>query len=181
MRSADTEDDAAPGRGGERQPPSAWDAALRLLGVRARSRQEMRDRLTKKGFEPAVVDDVMTRLDRSQLLDDDDFATEWVRSRHMHSGRGRVALRQELRQKGVDSAIIENALEEIDPAGERAIAARLVERKLSVSDAELAQQDRVHREKVFRRLAGMLLRRGYPQSLAIEVVEQVLAETSAES
>ena len=76
----------------QKKGPSAWDSALRLLGVRARSRHEMRERLTRKGFDADTVDEVMTRLDKHQLLDDTDFAAEWVRSRHLNSGKGRVAL-----------------------------------------------------------------------------------------
>ena len=157
----------------ERSGPSAWDSALRLLGVRARSAGEMRERLTRKGFEPDVVDDVMDRLQAHQLLDDDEFATEWVRSRHTYSGRGRIALKQELRAKGVAADVIDDALSEIDPAAERAVAADLVARKVGARAPDLS--DRAERDKHFRRLVGMLARRGYPQSLAIDVVNDVLS------
>ncbi|AZG44143.1 regulatory protein RecX [Gordonia insulae] len=163
----------------ERTGPSAWDAALRLLGVRARSRHEMAERLARKGFDAETVDDVMTRLDRHRLVDDTDFATEWVRSRHTHSGRGRVALRQELRAKGVDAAIIEAALAEVDPDDERAVAADLVAKKLTPTQVDRLQADPAMRETLFRRLVGMLLRRGYPQSLAIDVVTESLDGVTA--
>ncbi|WP_238419171.1 regulatory protein RecX [Gordonia sp. 'Campus'] len=158
----------------ERKGPSAWDSALRLLGVRARSRQEMRDRLNRKGFDADTVDEVMERLDRHGLLDDEEFASEWVRSRHLNSGKGRVALRHELRTKGVDESVIAEALADIDPAGEREIAAGLVERKLTASMADRIAGDRAERDKAMRRLVGMLVRRGYSQSLAFDVVGEAL-------
>ena len=154
--------------------PSAWDAALRLLGVRARSRQEMAQRLARKGFDEDTVADVMARLDRHQLIDDTDFATEWVRSRHAHSGRGRVALRHELRAKGIDESTISATLAEVDPDDERAMAASLVARKLTPSAAERVAADPAERDKAFRRLVGMLVRRGYAQSMAIDVVTEEL-------
>ncbi|MGV9824721.1 MULTISPECIES: regulatory protein RecX [unclassified Gordonia (in: high G+C Gram-positive bacteria)] len=160
---------------GEPSGPSAWDAALRLLGVRARSRSEMAQRLTRRGFDEDTVADVMARLDKAELLDDEDFATEWVRSRHTYSGRGRVALRHELAEKGIDPAVAERALDDVDPDAERAAAAALVARKLTVRVVdELASADRVLRDKQFRRLVGMLVRRGYPQSMAIDVVTEAL-------
>ena len=159
----------------DRKGPSAWDSALRLLGVRARSRQEMRDRLTRKGFEPEVVDEVMARLEQHKLLDDEEFASEWVRSRHLNSGRGRVALRHELRTKGVDESVISEALADIDPDDEREIASGLVARKLTPSVVDRIGDDRAERDKAMRRLVGMLVRRGYSQSLAFEVVGEALS------
>ena len=158
----------------DRKGPSAWDSALRLLGVRARSRQEMRERLTRKGFDADAVDEVMARLDKHRLLDDTDFAAEWVRSRHLNSGKGRVALRHELRTKGIDESIIADALSDIDPDDEREIAAGLVARKLTPSVVERVAADRAEREKTLRRLVGFLVRRGYSQSLAFDVVGEAL-------
>lgn len=154
--------------------PSAWDAALRLLGMRARSREEMRKRLAGKGFDEAQVTSVLARLDAAGLIDDADFAGEWVRSRHANAGRGRIALRHELAAKGIDKAIVEDALADVDPDAERAIAAELVTRKLTPSTLELAHTDRAGRDKVFRRLVGMLVRRGYSQSTSIDVVNEAL-------
>ncbi|MGC4932694.1 regulatory protein RecX [Gordonia sp. DT30] len=147
--------------------------ALRLLGVRARSRTEMQDRLSRRGFDAEAVTDVMMRLDSAGLLDDEDFATEWVRSRHAHSARGRLALRHELKAKGVDATTIESALSEIDPDDERAAARRLVDKKITVRVMEEID-DRAERERHFRRLVAMLVRRGYPQSLALDVVGEQL-------
>lgn len=160
----------------DRKGPSAWDSALRLLGVRARSRQEMRERLTRKGFEPEAVDDVMARLEQHNLLDDEEFASEWVRSRHLNSGKGRVALRHELRTKGIDESIIAEALADIDPDDEREIASGLVVRKLTPSVVDRIAEDRAERDKAMRRLVGMLVRRGYSQSLAFDVVGEALGE-----
>ncbi|GAA1480538.1 hypothetical protein GCM10009624_09780 [Gordonia sinesedis] len=147
----------------------------------------MRDRLARKGFDPDTVDDVMSRLDRAQLLDDEDFAAEWVRSRHTYSGRGRLALRHELQAKGVAAQTIENALDDIDTEDERASAAALVARKLTPNAVRSAAGDRAERDKLCRRLIGMLARRGFAQPMAIDVVtaavDDALAtaqETSAE-
>ena len=155
---------------------SPWDVALRLLGVRARSRHEMRERLLRRGFEDDVVNDVMARLDRAGLLDDSDFAAEWVRSRHAHSGRGRIALKQELRTKGIDAEVIDEVLADINPEAERANAAQMAAKKLATMRVDLT--DRAERDKVYRRLAGMLSRRGYDQSTVIAVVGEVLGSRS---
>ncbi|MFW0790340.1 regulatory protein RecX [Gordonia sp. CPCC 205333] len=163
-----------PGKSPGESRASAWDAALRLLGARARSRDEMRKRLLRRGFEDSEVESAMSRLDSAGLLDDVEFASEWVRSRHANSGKGRIALRHELAAKGIDKAVAEDALADVDPDAEREIAAGLVAKKLTPSQMEQARTDRAGREKVFRRLVGMLVRRGYPQSMSIDVVNDAL-------
>ncbi|PXW33607.1 UNVERIFIED_CONTAM: regulatory protein [Williamsia faeni] len=154
---------------------SAYDAALRLLGVRARSRAELRGRLKDKDFPPFEIDSVMERLDRAGLLDDADFAEQWVRSRHLHSGKGRTALRHELRQKGVVDRVIEQAIGQVDDDTERERAADLLRRKTSRLGAEDVS-DRESRDKHTRRLVAMLARRGYAPSLAFELVKTRLNE-----
>ncbi|WP_018179882.1 regulatory protein RecX [Jongsikchunia kroppenstedtii] len=162
------------GRAGrDKQPPSPYDAALRLLGVRARSRSELRKRLLDKEFAAADVDEVLERLTRQQLLDDGDFADEWVRSRHLYSGKGRTALRHELRDKGVDDSVIANALSQIDDDSERSQAAALVDRKIGSVDPD-ALADRETRDKHLRRLVAMLARRGYGGSMAFDVAREAI-------
>ncbi|GAA3038884.1 recombination regulator RecX [Gordonia defluvii] len=151
---------------------AAWDAALRLLGVRARGRTEMRDRLIRRGFSADEVEAVMVRLDKHNLLDDEAFAREWVHSRGEYSRRGSVGLRHELRTKGVDESVVTAALAEIDPEDEYRRASELVARKLSSLSADLAE--RAVRDALTRRLTGMLMRRGFPQGLVVDVVRDLL-------
>ena len=70
----------------------AWqarEAALNLLSYRARSRDELRSRLARKGFEPAIVDGCLDELAARGLLDDRSFAGAFVRDRLRSRPRGR--------------------------------------------------------------------------------------------
>lgn len=169
-------DPSGPTRGprdGDRDGPSPWDSALRLLGVRARSRSEMRTRLLDKEFPPDEVERTLSRLTSMGLLDDADFARQWVESRHRNNGRGRIALRNELRTKGVDPAVAESALALVDDEDERARAEELLARKVgSLSAADIA--DRADRDRHTRRLVAMLGRRGYPANVAFDLVRGAL-------
>lgn len=148
----------------------ARDACLRLLTVRARTRAELAGQLAKRGYPEDVSDRVLDRLEQVGLVDDADFAEQWVRSRRANAGKGRRALIAELRTKGVDSDIIEATLADDEPGAERARAERMVADKLrrekltGGDDAKLA-----------RRLVGMLARRGYGQTMAFDVVKVALA------
>src|SRR5699024_1165347 len=117
------------GEGDERA--RAYDASLRLLGARGRSRAELDERLARKGFDAGVVGTLLDDLERAGLIDDADFARQWVYFRHRDGARSRRALRIELRGKGVDEDHIEAALAGISEADERARASELVRRTVA--------------------------------------------------
>jgi regulatory protein len=103
------------------------------------------------------------------LVDDTDFAEQWVRSRRVNAGKGKRALAAELRTKGVDNEVIAAALADIDGGAERERAEQLVSDKLRRE--RLTDDD----AKLARRLVGMLARRGYSQTMALDVVRVALA------
>ena len=144
---------------------------LRLLTARARTRAELSGQLTKRGYPDDIRDRVLDRLAAAGLVDDADFAEQWVRSRRVNSGKSRRALAAELHTKGVDNDIITTALGGLDAAAERERAEQLVRARLRRE--ALGEDD----TRVSRRLAAMLARRGYSQTLAGEVV---VAELAAE-
>ncbi|CQD21654.1 recombination regulator RecX [Mycobacterium europaeum] len=141
---------------------------LRLLTARARTRAELHGQLAKRGYPEDVSASVLDRLAAVGLVDDTDFAQQWVQSRRAKSRR---ALAAELHTKGVDGDVIATALSEIDAGAERDRAEQLVRAKLR---RETLDGDDA---RVTRRLVGMLARRGYSQNLAGQVV---LAELAAE-
>jgi len=146
----------------------AKDACLRLLTDRARSRSELETKLSGRGFEPEIITTVLDRLQEIGLIDDADFANQWVHSRHTYSGKGKRALAVELRLKGIDQDVASEALSQIDPEDERERAAELVRRKLKNKPVD-------DRDKVTRRLVSMLARKGYSAGMSYEVVKAEMA------
>jgi regulatory protein len=138
---------------------------LRLLTARACTRAELAGQLAKRGYPEDVGDRVLDRLAQVGLVDDADFAEQWIRSRHVNAGKGKRALAAELRNKGVDNDVITAALADIDAGAERERAEQLVRSKLRRE--ELSDDNDT---KVARRLVGMLARRGYSQTMAFDVV-----------
>ncbi|SNS26185.1 recombination regulator RecX [Rhodococcoides kyotonense] len=161
----------------------AKDVCLRLLTDRARSRHELETKLAAKGFTPAVATAVLDRLTAAKLVDDAAFAEQWVHSRHTYSGKGKRAIGLELRNKGVSGVHAQNALDQIDSDDERERATELVRKKCrtltlpSASDPDA----RAERDKIVRRLVGMLARRGYSQGMAFGVVKSELDKLGADT
>ena len=154
----------------ETREEQAHALCLRLLTVRPRTRSELAGQMAKRGYPDDVVASELNRLAAVGLIDDADFAEQWVRSRRARAGKGKRALAAELRTKGVDDDVIAEALDGIDAGAERQRAEELVEHKLRREKLDDGDDT-----KVMRRLVGMLARRGYHQSMAVAVVTEGLA------
>ncbi|MFH8925439.1 recombination regulator RecX [Streptomyces pristinaespiralis] len=142
---------------------------LRLLTGTPRTRKQLADALHKREIPPEVADEVLSRFEDVGLINDAAFADAWVESRHHGRGLARRALARELRTKGVDSALIDEAVGQLDSDQEEATARELVARKLRSTRG-------LERDRRLRRLAGMLARKGYPEGMALRVVRRALEE-----
>ncbi|KPI25293.1 Regulatory protein recX [Actinobacteria bacterium OV320] len=142
---------------------------LRLLTGTPRTRKQLADALRKREIPDEVAEEVLSRFEEVGLINDGAFADAWVESRHHGRGLARRALARELRTKGVDSELIEEAVGRLDSDQEEETARQLVARKLRSTRG-------LDRDKRLRRLAGMLARKGYPEGMALRVVRQALEE-----
>jgi regulatory protein len=144
---------------------------LRLLTARARTRAELAGQLAKRGYPDDLSARVLDRLVDVGLVDDADFAEQWVHSRRANTGKGKRALAAELHTKGVDNDVITAVLGGINPAAERGRAEQLVRSKLRRENLSDDTAD----VRVSRRLVAMLARRGFGQTMAYDVVSVELA------
>ena len=141
--------------------------------MRPRTRAELAKALARKAISDEVITEVLDRYDEVGIIDDAAFARAWVSTRHHGRGLARRALADELRHRGVDADVASEALETLDEDDEAATARALVERKLRTVTGTP--------EAIFRKLAGMLARKGYPAGIAFRVVKEALAARDAEA
>ena len=146
---------------------AAYQKALGFLDYRPRSRAEVRKNLEKHGYESDVIEQVLERLGRAGLVNDDQFAQTWVDNRSEFRPRGRRMLSLELRQKGLDDEAIESALSGLDEETLATQAARKYQRKL----------EGLPKPEFRRKLAGFLARRGFGYAVIEPVLERVWQET----
>ncbi len=152
-----------------RQYRFALDRAVGYLAARACSKKEIEDKLLRAGYRPSTVEMVIYKLQRENLLDDADFARQWVESRQTHRlGRSRIA--QELRRKGISQEEAEEALSVIDDDDQLAGAVTLAEK--AAARIKPGEDPR----KAASRIAGMLARRGYSWDIAKEAIRQALTD-----
>lgn len=141
-----------------KKPKSCHARALGLLAVRARSRRELERRLLLAGFEATEVDEVLERLERVGLIDDDAFAAQVVEHAFGVKRSGRRAVASTLAAAGVPRDVIENALLRAgEEEGERAD---------SLAASRAARLGSLEPARAFSRLTSLLVRRGYSPEMA---------------
>ena len=140
---------------------------LRKLAAQARTRYELEQALVAKQVPDAVSKSVLDRFQAAGLVDDAAFAADWVESRQSRRHLSATALRRELRAKGVDADDIDVALSVVDADDEYAAALDLARRRQRT-------MDQLPREVQYRRLAGMLGRRGFGPGATARVLAEVL-------
>lgn len=138
---------------------SAWGKALNFLSYRARSIKEMEQYLRQKNFDDTVIKEVITKLQNFDLLDDRQFAKEWL-EHSVKRGRGSLRIKYELEEKGVDKEIIKEVLSEnnFNSNNEYQTACRVVEKYL------LNRHDKNDLHLKYK-TAQYLKRRGFPGNI----------------
>ncbi len=145
----------------------AMREAMRRLGRRPLSTQQLRQYLTQRGHGERAVQRAVGRLMELGLLDDAAFGRELIRQTIARKAAGPRLLRTKLIQQGLDRSMVEDLLAETTPTEaplEQAI--ELARKKLR----SLARLDPAVRT---RRLWGLLARRGYDPDTIQAVLRNV--------
>ncbi|MEI7644991.1 MAG: RecX family transcriptional regulator [Chloroflexales bacterium] len=156
----------------------ATQAALRLIDTRPRSIAELRERLRRKEFPAAAIDAAIARLSDLGLLDDAAFSRLWVENRRSFRPRGSLALRDELRRKGIPRDLIDAALADVGEAEDA--AEQEAERARGLARSALRRYaDSADRFSFQRRLGAYLQRRGFTFATIRPILDELWAEVLA--
>lgn len=151
-----------------RQYRHALDRAVAYLAARARSTKEVADKLHQCGYLPSTVEMVICKLSQMGILNDADFAAQWVEER---SGKflGKRRIRQELQRKGIAANAAQIALEAFEDEEQQALALaqKLAPRYLKEASPKGAQK-----------LMQALVRRGFDWETAKAAARRALMEAT---
>lgn len=140
---------------------AARSIALRALGRKAASRQELDRTLERRDVEPELRAAVLDRLAAEGLVDDAQLAQDLAERLRERKHLGERGISAELRKRGLDPEAIEPS--DADDELQRAIDAAADRRKRMGSlDDETAE----------RRLYGFLQRRGFGGSAVRTAIER---------
>ena len=150
---------------------AAYQKAMKFIGYRVRTSSEVERHLRKKGIEPQVISSVKERLEANGLLNDENFAKNWIENRNEFRPRSHRLLASELRNKGVNSEIIQDVIESTTPEDELAYLA---------AKKRIRRYEHLEWQDFQRKLGSFLVRRGFSYSTIKPVVHQVWLEKNQE-
>jgi regulatory protein len=140
--------------------------AMALLSRRSLARSELRERLVSQEHAREIADEVLDELAADGWLNDERYAESIVHELTSRRPAGAKLLTERLTARGIDEPIarrvVARALDEHDPLHDAIVLA----------NSKLRTLDRVSATTKARRIAGLLMRRGFEE----EIVRTVLAQ-----
>jgi regulatory protein len=128
----------------------SFDKTLRFVMTRPRSLKEVKDYFRRKEIDNSLHQNILDRLTKLELLDDQKFAKWWVEQRLEFKSKSKKDITFELRQKGIDTNIIKNILDDLE-IDEVQIAKKLIEKKLYKWQK---YDEKIQKQKITQYLAG---------------------------
>jgi regulatory protein len=141
----------------------AKEKARNYISYRERSKKEIKDYLINKGIREEVAEKVLADFEEASLIDDQRFATVWIKDRNKNNPKGNFALKMELKDKGIEEEQIESLLLSIDEK----------ENALKVFEKAIKKYGRNKNSK--KKIFQYLKRRGFKTRTILEVLQEQLS------
>ncbi len=152
-----------------------YNKVLRFLGYRYRSEKEIRNFLARYDLDNRLKDQLLLRLKKLGFVNDNYFAQWWLENRLRFKPKGKIALKADLIKKGIDKEFIDHILSQLDETLERDLAHQ-------VASKQLEKYQHLPKPTIFKKLAALLLRRGFSWDVVDEVLGNLgLKEFKGES
>lgn len=154
-----------------KQAPAARKDTERYLAKSEHTANQLRKHLLDKKYLEQVINDTLEWAERSNIVDDERYASIFLRSHSNNSPMGKYRIRAELRRRGIKESIIDSILEEYDDNELSEILIKTVKSRYAHLDSD----------KAFRRAAGYLRRRGFNSDLIMMVIKSAFVDSGEDT
>lgn len=145
-------------------PATALQYAVKLLSARPYSEKKLKEKLYARKYPTPEIRAALDRLKSERLLDDRKYAEDYVRVRMAARPRAAMRMVSDLLARGIPLTLAREVTTELMPKTDEALLAREFVRRKQAQYAHLDDDTR------WRRLAGMLARRGF----SLDTIRKVL-------
>ena len=138
----------------------------RTLKPKTYTKSEIERHLAREGFSAAAIETAIAELIRSGHIRDRKYAENWIARRQKSNPRGKMLLKHELVDKGIDKETAEQVVATVEAEDETKVALQIAEKRAK-------QYKRLPPHVAKRRLHGFLARRGFASDIVRQVLEQI--------
>lgn len=149
----------------------AFSLALDIISRKAATKKQIKEKITKSGYDEEIVTMVCDELKSMGYLDDVEYAREFAKDMISYKKQGKTKIIMELKNRGVSQDDIREALLDMDFCEEDSISEHL-----SKKFSHLDLTDMKIKEKAMR----YLLYRGFSPSDATEGIARFIREQREE-
>ncbi|MFT8323564.1 MAG: recombination regulator RecX [Bacillus sp. (in: firmicutes)] len=139
-----------------------YSFAVKYLAKVKRTDAEVRSHLKTKVEGDFVISEVMTKLYEMKFLDDEDYAFSYVRTQRNTTDKGPQVIKRELKDKGIEVSIIEEAIKELS-FDDQLFSARKIANKIIGSNKKESKR------MLLQKLEQTLVRKGHTSAIIQEV------------
>src|SRR5690625_4201400 len=148
----------------------SYAQVIGYLGYRMRSEKEIIDYLVKKEVNSEHIKIIMEKLTVRKLIDDQEFANSFARTRIQTTTKGPGLVKQELQAKGIAASIADEAIKLYDYGVQYKKVAKIAEKRSKKSSRHSIKKQQ-------QQLQATLMRNGFTQ----DVIQEVITNTQEES
>ena len=151
----------------------AYAQSIKLLGARDHSSVELRTKLAQRDFDETAIDAALAELREANYVDDDRYARTFA-EQLLRRGRGPMAIRNKLRERGIEGDLAGDAVE--------ALGADWVEHAQATLEGRFAPDAIADDEpKAKARIARFLQSRGFGSGDALRALDRARKRIERES
>lgn len=144
----------------------SYQLAVNFLSYQPRTKYEVTRKLEKNSIPEHAVQSIIKKLEKNGLLNDYQFAKDWIENRNTFRPRSRRALSYELYKKGIEPNTFNSLLDDVDEPALAYRAASIQAKKYRTENWDL------FRKKMF----GFLSRRGFNYEICAKTVKKVWSD-----
>jgi regulatory protein len=152
----------------EKLEKRARNVLLYQISRSMKTKKQLAQILVKREIPDHVALPLLDRFEEAQLINDAEFARAFVASKLSQGGKSAMALRRELKLKGVADELIAHSLAALDQEKEQQIANTL-------AIARYRRLLKLEPDVRYRRLSGFLMRRGFSSAITTRAIREAQA------
>lgn len=145
------------------------ERALKLLKKRDKTEHEIKETLSKDGYDEIQIEETIEYLKNLRYIDDYEYALRFIEI-SMDKNRGPLRITKELAVKGISSDVIEDALYERMSGQWEWDTAR------SIADGIKSKYPSLSEEKLLAKIVNKLSYEGFSEEVISDVAEDFYSE-----